>query len=198
MRWSRVIVPAAALLAGACSTGPADPLTHGHELLRDANDVLDEGRVQRALYYVQEALPIFEQSSDKAGLAEAYRLYGLVALYGGLSANATIVLRDLETPLHPATEELDLADRYFLRALPLFEEAGDYFAASNVDFLLARDYAERGVPQQSCAYFDGAIALYDKGKAALPGAEPRTSKGFEGTARDGFVNMKKQAGCTTL
>jgi tetratricopeptide (TPR) repeat protein len=183
---------AAALLASGCGTGRVETPGDAHAMVDEADVLLNnQGRVMQARRDLDAAMPILEHNDDKVWLGRAYRLYGLLALYG----EDTILNLDVGGSVHPTAAQLDLSDQYLLRTLPLIEGAGLDFEASNINFLLGRNEELRGRPERSCAYYDRAIALYDKGKAALPDAVPETAKGYTGTARDGFVDMKKRAGC---
>ena len=195
MRWNRSIALAAALVLCGCEGVGIVATDDPYAKLSQADYLLNEaGRVMQARRQVDEAVPILEQRQDRAGLGQAYRLYGLLALAGGMNDDMVIV-RDPKAPLRPTAAELDLSDEYLLRALPLIEEARAFDVAFNINYLLARNQVVRGAPQKSCPYYARAFAFYEKARAEHPDRVPVTNSAGADAGEE-LRDMQRQAGCT--
>lgn len=154
-----------------------------------------EGRVMQARRQLDEAIPLFAQKGDKAGLAKAYRLYGILARVGGTKDDPVILWVQRDAPLHPVAEELDNSDDYFNKALPLAKETGQLYLVANIEYLLGNNQVLRGKPLSSCPYYDMAITDFAAAKKAQPDAKFEAVPGVA-TPEDGFALAKKQAGCS--
>ncbi|MDE2184581.1 MAG: hypothetical protein KGJ78_16295 [Alphaproteobacteria bacterium] len=163
--------------------------------LAQADDLLNhEGRVMQASRQLDEAIPIFEQKGDKAGLAKAYRLYGILARVGGTKDDPVILWLHRDEPIHPVAEELDNSDGYLKKALLLAKETNQLYLVANIEFLLGNNEVLRGKPLLACPYYDRTITDFAEAKKAQPKTELEAMPGVA-TPEQGFALAKKQAGC---
>lgn len=186
--------PAAAMLAVfilcACE-GVGIPATDNPNAKLDQADyLLGRGRVFQANRITQQAIEIFTQHNDKAGLARAYREYALVAKAGGLGSNP-IVTRDPTKPLSPRSEDLDLTEKYLQMALDLAIETKQLHIAANIVFLQGNVQVLRGTPLKSCSYYDLALKRFHEADEQQPRSDLRGPPPAEFLAR-----AKKEAGCS--
>lgn len=153
-----------------------------------------EGRVMQARSHLDEAIVVFQQKGDKAGLAKAYRLYGILARVGGTKNDPTILWLHRDEPIHPVAEELDISDGYFLQALSLFQETQQIDLVGNVNFLLADNEVMRGTPQKACPYYDQSGAALAEARKQHPELAFAAVPG-QASPEEGLALAKKQAGC---
>jgi tetratricopeptide (TPR) repeat protein len=165
-----------------------------HIKLAQANYLLnEEGRVMQARRQLDEAIPLLEKNGDKAGLAEAYRLYGLVVRVDGPKDNRVVRI-DTNAPITSTKEQLDLSDDYLNRALGLAQESNQSYNVANIYFLLGNNEILRGVPLKSCPYYDLAIKTSTEAEREHPGTKVQLMPGVH-SAAEGYALTKKQAGC---
>ena len=154
------------VMLAACA-GVGIPLTNDPDAkLALATTLVNDGRVMQARGQTEEAIAIFEQRGDRAGLARAYRVYALVAFSGGINADP-IVLR--KTPPHPRREELERAEEYLNRAAPLAVETGQPYLVARITLLLGSSQYERGNHREACTLYDRAIDQWRAAEAKQPG-----------------------------
>lgn len=192
----RCRLPFAAVLALAplCFAGAAhadDP----HAKLKDAEYLLNgAGRVMAARREIDEVIAGCQQKDDKLCLADAYRLYGILARVGGSKDNPTILNLHPHDPPHPSAEEFDISDGYFLQALPLYQQTQQIDMVTNVNFLLAMNQMARGAPLKACPYFDQAGTALAEARKTHPEKQIEDAPG-QASPEAGLAAMKKQAGC---
>lgn len=153
-----------------------------------------EGRVMQARRQLDEAIPIFQQKGDRAGLVKAYRLYGILARVGGTKNDPVVLWLNRNEPIHPIAEELDNSDTYLNMALPLAQETNQLYLVANIEFLLGNNEVLRGKPLLACPYYDKAIADFVAAKKANPDTKVEVMPGVA-TPEEGFALAKKQVGC---
>jgi|GEM_PF-1602817 len=147
------------------------------------------GRVMQARRVTEQAIEIFTQHNDKAGLARAYRQYALVAEAGGLGSNP-FIQRNPRHPLTPRPEDLDLTDQYLKTAMDLALETKQLHLAANITFVQGNVQVLRGTPLQSCAFYDRALQRFREAEEQQPGHK------LEGPPPAEFLaQAKRQAGC---
>jgi tetratricopeptide (TPR) repeat protein len=162
------------VMLAACA-GVGIPLTDDPDAkLAMATTLVDDGRVLQARRQTEEAIAIFEQRGDRAGLARAYRVYALVAVSGGLNADA-VVLR--KTPPHPGREELEHAEEYLNRAAPLAAETGQPYLVARITLMLGSSQYVRGNHREACTLFDRAIDQWRAAEAEQPGVASQMTPG---------------------
>ncbi len=179
-----------ALLLCACE-GVGIPATDNPDAKLAQADYLisSEGRIFQARRVTEQAIDIFTQHNDKAGLARAYRQYAVVAENGGLGGNP-VVLRDPHMPLAPRPEDLDLTDQYLKMALDLAIETKQLHLAANITYIKGNVQVLRGTPLKACSYYDLALERFREGDVQRPDEK------LEGPPPAGFLALaKKQAGC---
>ena len=165
-----------------------------HIKLSQANYLLNnEGRVMQARRQLDEAIPILEANGDKAGLAEAYRLYALVVRVDDPGHNR-VVLKDTKAPIRPTKEQLDVSDDYLNRALGLAQEAKQNYAIANIYYLLGNNEVLRDTPLKSCPYYDLAIKSFAEAQREQPGVKVQLMPGVNSVA-EGYALVQQQAGC---
>jgi hypothetical protein len=149
------------LLLSACegvgipaTSDPYTKLAQAHTLWRD------EGRVMQARRLVEQAIVIFNERGDKAGLAQAYWEYGLVARVGGANVDPVIYYLhpEMVAQHQPTPEELHLSDEYLARSAALANEAKRLDIVFNANLFLGDNQVLRGNNLQSCAFYDLALA----------------------------------------
>jgi hypothetical protein len=157
-RYARMLPLAIALLLGACSSeGILIPATDNpNEKLAIADGLLHDGRIMRARQQTEEAIAIFQRADDRAGLARAYREYGLVALYGGLDPDP-VVLRRQGTPERPTPPEIEISDGYLVKARDLAQGTNQTYLIANIDWVLGLNEIRRGTPQGACPHLALAV-----------------------------------------
>jgi hypothetical protein len=159
---------AIALALGACE-GVGIPATSDPyaKLSMADHHWRDSGRVWRARQQIDQAIVIFEQRGDKAGLAEAYREYALIARVGGANPDPVILFPDSKAvyAYKPSPDELNLSDGYLRRTIALATETRRFDLVTNADYLLGNNQVLRGEPQNACGYYDRARPLRAKPRA---------------------------------
>lgn len=153
-----------------------------------------EGRVMKARQEIDEVIADCEKSGDKLCLANAYRLYGILARVSGGKDNPVILILHLDHVPKPTAEELDISDGYFQQALALFQETQQIDMVLNVNFLLANNQVMRGTPLKACAYYDQAAAALVEARKTHPDRKFENLPG-QSTPEEGLALLKKQAGC---
>jgi hypothetical protein len=151
--------------------------------------VVEEGRLMQARRITEQAIAIFTERNDKAGLARAYRQYAIVAEAGGLGSDA-ILRRDPRVALTARPEDLDLSDHYLAMALELATETKQLHLAANIVYIQGNNQLLRGTPLNSCAYYDRALQRYRDAEKERPAQE------LLGPPPAVFLaDAKKKAGC---
>jgi hypothetical protein len=180
----------AALLLCACE-GVGITATDNPDLKLAQADYLinHEGRIFQARRVTQQAIDIFTQRNDKAGLARAYRQYAIVAEAGGLGSDP-VVSRDPHAPMAPRPEDLDLTEKYLKMALDLTIETKQLHLAANITFIQGNVQVLRGTPLKSCSYYDLALQRFREADQQQPGVKLEGPPPAEFLAR-----AKKEAGC---
>ena len=177
--------------AGILATGdPYTKLAQAHTLWRN------EGRVMQARRLVEQAIVIFDERGDKAGLAQAYWEYGLVARIGGANADPVIYYLHPESIAEhkPTLEELDLSDDYLARSAALASEVRRLDIVFNANLFLGNNQVLRGDNQKSCAFYDLALAAGHDANRQQPEIRFDLPKGAHSI--DEFLeNAKSKAGC---
>jgi tetratricopeptide (TPR) repeat protein len=185
---------AVAVALSACEGVGVMATDDPHVKLSQANYLLhEEGRVMQARRQLDEAIPILEKNGDKAGLAEAYRLYALVVRIDG-TKDDRVVRIDTKAPIHSSKEQLDLSDQYLNRALSLAQEAKQNYYVANIYFLLGNNEVLRDAPLKSCPYYDLAIKSFTEAERENSGKKVQLLPGVHSIA-EGYSIVKKQAGC---
>jgi len=104
---------------------------------------------------ILEAIDKFKKINDKAGLADAYAIYGNYHKYQfrrtGLSKN-------------PNTKE---ALRYYKKAIKLFTEVGDMNGVAKTHMGMGSATLDTN-KTEGCKHYDLAISLYDKNGSKFP------------------------------
>jgi len=155
----------------------------------------ESGRIMQAQRITQQAIVLFEQHSDKAGLARAYREYGLVALDGGLGDDP-VIQRKPGSARHPRPGDLDNAESNLKRALDLATETGQLYMAANINYLLGNVEVLRGKPENACPLYDLSIKGFQEAKTRQPGANLNMPPGTDDPVM--FLDRaKKEAGCAS-
>jgi tetratricopeptide (TPR) repeat protein len=160
------------------------------------------GRVMQARRRVDEAIAIFEERGDQAGLAEAYRQYGFIARVGGANADPVILIKPGSSvgPGGPppeafrSTESLDHSDDFFARAVALATEAKRFDMVTNLNFLLGNNQVLRGEKLKACPYYDLSLAASQEVEREKPGIVVDLPPG-EHSVADLLARAKQQAGC---
>lgn len=184
-----------ALLLGACAgvgiLASDDPYTK----LSQATYLWSvSGRVMQARRQLDEAIVIFQQRDDKAGLAEAYRQYGLIARIGGANPDPLVLVLP-NAPRHkPSREELDLSDGYLTRTVALATDAKRFDLVTNANFLLGNNQVLRGDPHKACPFYDHALTASREAESQQPGIVVDLPPGVHRIA-EGLGRAKSEAGC---
>ncbi|HTT97943.1 MAG TPA: hypothetical protein VMF58_07825 [Rhizomicrobium sp.] len=163
--------------------------------LADAEYLLThEGRVMQARREIDAVIADCQPKNDTACLANAYRLYGILARYGGSKDNPTILNLHPDAPPHPSAEEFDISDGYFEQALTLYRQTQQLDLVANVSFMLAMNQMARGAPLKACPYLDQAgVALADARKQHPE--KKITDVPGQASPEEGLAAAKKSAGC---
>jgi tetratricopeptide (TPR) repeat protein len=186
-----------ALLLGACagvgiveSDDPYKKLSEARYLWRVS------GRVMQARHQLDEAIAIFERRDDKAGLAEAYRQYGLIARIGGANPDPVIQINPGPNgpALNPSHEELALSDGYLSRTVALATEAKRFDLVTNANFLLGNNQVLRGNPQSACPFYERAVTASREAARQEPGLTVELPRGVQ-SIEEGLARAKREAGC---
>jgi len=173
-----LIAFAAVLSLAACEEGMGVVATDDpHEMLAQAHDLDSSGRVMRARQQVEKAIPILKARNDKAGLADAYRLYGFIAGEGGLGADPAIT-RDPRAPIVPTRENAELAIGYFEQAVAFATEADEPDRVSNIYFILGNYASLAGDLQKGCRYYDLSLKASQDAQSRQPGLKVELPAGF--------------------
>ena len=186
------VLLAAILMVGRASAGifgSDDP----NAILSEAEDLRGVGRIMQARLSTEQAIALFAKAGDNAGLAKAYREYGLVALDGGLGDDP-VVWRERSATRHPRPQDLDLAQAKLEYARDLGAETKQLFLVANIDFVLGNIQVMRGVPQQSCPYYDTAIREFRDAMHRQPGPVANMPQGVTDPAAY-IGRAKAEAGC---
>jgi len=155
---------AVALLLGACSEGMLVPSTDNpNEKLAIADQLLHDGRVTRPRQQTEEAIAISQPDNDRAGLARAYREYGLVALKGGLEPHPIAVV---PPNFWTSPAEIEVSDRYLVKARDLAQGTNQPYLIGNIDWVLGLNEIRRGNPQGACPHLAVASKELRDGQAA--------------------------------
>jgi hypothetical protein len=190
-------IAAAALLACLSSgcEGVGIPATDDPYVKLAQADALNvrEGRVMQARRVTEEAIALFAQRGDKAGLAQAYRELGLVALSGGLGDDP-VILRDPRAPLAPRPSDLDNAETHLKHARELAAETDQPYVVANIDMVLGNVQMLRKAQPQGCPYYDQSIKDYRDAMARQPGAKLQLPSDAADPV-EMVTHVKKQAGC---
>lgn len=191
-RWSVLLV--FAVWAAGCE-GVGIPATDDpNAKLGQADYLLNgAGRIMQARRMTEQAIVIFEQRGDKAGLAKAYRQLGLVALSGGLGDNP-VIIHDTRVPLQPRPGDIDLAEVNLKRARDLSVETGQLYLIANIDFVLGNAKVLSGKPLDACPLYDAAIGEFHDAQTRQPDVKLQTMPGYEDPAAL-VLRAKKEAGC---
>jgi hypothetical protein len=153
------------------------------------------GRIMQARRVTEQAIALFEQRGDKAGLAKAYREYGLIALDGGLNDDP-VILRAPNAPRNPRPGDLDTAETNLKRALDFANETDQRYLAANINFVLGNVQVLRGTPQESCSYYDSSIKGFLDAEAHQPGVRLELPAGANDPT-ELVKRAKKEAGCAS-
>jgi tetratricopeptide (TPR) repeat protein len=192
----RTLLSALALVLTACE-GVGIPATDDPYAKISQADYLmhRSGRIMQARRMLDQAIVLFEQRGDKAGLAQAYREYGLLALLGGANADPVVlILQNPKGPFRPTSEELDLSDGYLNRALGLAQDTKQLYLVANINFVLGNNQVRRGTPQNACPYYNVALKGFREAETDQPGAVLYLPAGVKNPAE--FVERaKREAGC---
>ena len=151
------------------------------------------GRIMQARRMTEEAIAIFDERKDEAGLGRAYREYGLVALAGGLGDDP-IILRNPKVPFQPRPGDLRDAELHLKHARDLLARTRQPDLVANVDFVLGNMEVMRGNPPAACPYYDRAIQDFADAKAQRPDAKFELPPGVSDPV-DFVVRAKGEAGC---
>jgi hypothetical protein len=195
--WMVGALLSAVLVMGCSAAGvfySSDPATQ----LSNAAGLFDiQGRPLPAEQLIVDAIDTYRKSDDQAGLAEAYRVYGLffrcralaqpayAAHYrekGFLDKSATYDTR-YEVSLH-----------YFGMAESIYKAKGQYDKLSNVYFHMGDVRILQGNSSAACHYYDESLSAHAKFLEENPGStvDPGSKKSFEQT----LAGAKKYAGCS--
>ena len=183
------------ILAGCESAGISATDDPNVKLAQAETLRAEAGRIMQARRMTEQAIALFEQRSDKAGLARAYREYGLVALDGGLGDNP-VIQRQPESARHPRPGDLDSAEANLKRALDLATETSQLYIAANVNFLLGNVEVMRGKPEIACPFYDLSIKGFRDAKTRQPGTTLDLPAGLDDPTTI-LGRAKKEAGCAS-
>jgi len=161
-----------------------------NEKLGLAHDLLGEGRVMQARRQTEEAIAIFQRDNDRSGLAKAYRQYAFVALYGGLNPDP-VILYDRKVPLHATPPDLDISDRYLVKARD-FAQGTDRYLVAYIDIDLGDNEVSRGKTQDACRYFDLAQKDFVEAVNDKPNVAFFLPKGVTMRRPSDFASWKKR------
>ena len=153
------------------------------------------GRIMQARRMTEQAMMIFEERKDEAGLARAYREYGLVALAGGMGDDP-VILRDPKVPFQPRPGDLRDAEIHLKHARDLSAETRQPDLVANIDFVLGNMEVMRGNPPAACPYYDRAIQDFGDAKAQRPDAKFELPPGIKDPV-EFVVRAKREAGCSS-
>jgi hypothetical protein len=183
-----------ALLLCACEGVGIVATDNPDTKLAMADELLHDGRVMRARQQTEEAIVIFQHADDRAGLARAYREYGLVALYGGLDSDP-VVLHQQGTPARPTPPEIDISDRYLIRARDLAQGTNQLYLIANIDWVLALNEVRRGNPQGACPHLDVALKEFRDAETAQPGKPLMDMPSDTKTPMDVVERLRQRVHC---
>jgi hypothetical protein len=198
-----VIALALPLLLQTCSAVGVPATDDPYKKLSQADYLWRHtGRVMQARRRVEEAIAIFEERGDKAGLAEAYRQYGFIARVGGANADPVILMKPASSadpgrpPPEPlqSTESLDHSDELFARAVTLATEAKRFDMVTNLNFHLGNNQVMRGEKLKACPYYDLSLAASQQVEREKPGAVVDLPPGTH-SAAELLARAKREAGC---
>ena len=192
--WCMRAAPLAVVfLLGACEgvgiVATDDPYTK----LSQSVALRDDGRIMQARRMLDQAIVTLEQRGDKAGLAKAYREYGVLALVAGSKENP-VILRNPNAPLKPTGEEIELSDQYIKRAIDLARDTNQLYLVANAYLVLGDNQVLRGKPQDACPYYDLAQTQFLEAVTKQPGVPVNLPAGIKYPS-DLASRAKQEAGC---
>lgn len=187
------VLLAAGVLSGCAGVGVAET-NDPYQKLSQAEYLYSEaGRASLARRLLDDAIVIFREKNDTAGLAETHRQYGFLARMGGGALD--IIRIDPRSDAPPSAQDLELSDRHFARSVALFAEQNRPDMVSNLYMNLATNSYFRGDRQQTCAYLDRSLEANRRAEIEQP-ARPMSLPSGVRTFADLIGRMKSDAGCT--
>lgn len=182
------------LMLAGCAAASVPAIDNPDVKLGQADYLMNgSGRIMQARRMTEQAMMTFEERKDEAGLARAYREYGLVALAGGLR-NDPIILRNPKVSFQPSPEDLQGAEIHLKHARELSAKTKQTDLVANIDFVMGNMEMMRGNPSAACPYYDHAIQDFGEAKAQRPDAKFELPTGINDPV-ELVARAKKDAGC---
>lgn len=165
----RALVVTIALATTGCSAVGVPESSNPNTKLNQAVELQKLGRFVPAQHLIQEALEISEQRSDQAGIAEAYRQFGLF-YRAPIPKDRYVLLRDDFAGTTNGIESRYLkAMEYFERSLAILKKQERHDAESNAYYLIAQtQFVGLHDGHAACASFESSRAEHHLAVQADP------------------------------
>jgi hypothetical protein len=194
----RIGAAAVPILLSACAAVGVVATSDPAAKLRDAMALFDDaGRPLPAEQLIVDALEQYKASNNAAGLAEAYRVYGLFFRSRSMK-HPSYAAHYREKGFLDKTATYDARyDRslYYLgMAEDIYRKIGGKDMLSNVYFHMGNVNVLKGDSTVACRYYDESLSAQAEFRAAHPDTSvvlPRGTRSFE----EALAASKKYAGC---
>ncbi len=147
------------LLSGCAGIGVAatsDP----YQKLDQADAMMAQDRAAMAESLISDALKVFEEKNDAAGIADAYHAYGNLYKHPSYHGKWKPTFEKLGTYDGTYQKSID----YFNKAKEIFENKKDATGVSKSLFGIGHVYGIKNERETSCQYYSKALARYRSGK----------------------------------
>lgn len=188
---SIVIITASCAGVGVVSTD--DP----YKKLKHANILLEkEGRPVLAERLITEAISIFKQKNDQAGLAEGFRQYGLFLRSHSLNPNSPYFIKYGFIDKDVSYKDRSLGSiKYFKKSLKIYKELNDTSMLTNIYFLIGGSYsAGLNDNLNGCKFYKKSIESNIEYTKENPDINIPSPEGFY-SYEDFMIAVMKQSNC---
>lgn len=147
------------LLSGCAGIGvvaTSDP----YQKLDQADAMMAQDRAAMAESLISDALKVFEEKNDVAGIADAYHAYGNLYKHPSYHGKWKPTFEKLGTYDGTYQKSID----YFNKSKEIFEGKKDATGVSKSLFGIGHVYGIKNEREISCQYYSKALARYRSGK----------------------------------
>jgi tetratricopeptide (TPR) repeat protein len=151
--------------AGIGVVATSDP----YKKLAQADAMMNQDRSAMAELLIGDALKVFVEKNDEAGIADAYNAYGNLYKHPSYHGKWKPTFEKLGTYDGTYQKSID----YFNKARDIFEKRNDVTGVSKSLLGIGNVYGIKNDREKSCQYYNKALDHYNSGKEqGLIKAEP--------------------------
>jgi hypothetical protein len=143
---------------------------------------------------IREALAIYEERGDQAGIGKAYLEYGKFFASDAVARWEYVYRRDgFRDKSVTFDQRFAKSVEYLERARPLLWDAQQFDAVTNLDYNLGWSYVRTKQRDKTCEAFTRSLDAYEENIARHPTAKPQA--GQFASYPDAVASAKQQLGC---